>query len=97
MKQVYNALCNADPDTPITMAAFVDSSSAIAMMNNNKDTKRTRHIQRRVHFVRQAREQGIFYPVKIDGKVNPADVGTKNLPATDIVTHKPHLHVQVAP
>ena len=78
------------------MAMFVDSSSTIAIINNNKDTKRTRHIQCRVHFVRQAREQGIFTPHKIDGKINPADVGTKNLPACDIVTHKPQLHVKVA-
>ena len=44
VSQVYNALCGNHPVSPITMGMFVDSSSAIAMMNNNKDIKRTRHI-----------------------------------------------------
>ena len=95
VKQVYNTLNGSHPDTPLTIAAFIDSSSAIAMMNNDKDTKRTRHIERRVHFVRQARIQGTFLPFKIDGKVNPSDVGTKNLPGTELRTHRPKLHVKV--
>ena len=96
VKQVYNKMNKLHPDAPLTIPMFVDSSSAIAMMNNDKDTKRTRHIQRRIHFVRQARIQGILKPYKIDGKINPSDVGTKNLPSCELVTHRTNLHVQVA-
>ena len=52
-------------------------SSAIAMMNNKKNSKYTRNIAQCVHFVRQAHAQGLFIPVKIPGEINPADVGTK--------------------
>ena len=72
------------PDSPVTIALFTDSASAICMMNNNKDTKRTRHIERRIHFIRHAQQQGLFVPYKIAGELNPADVGTKNLRETVI-------------
>ena len=67
------------------------------MMNNNKDTKRTRHIERCVHFVCQARAQGLFIPYKIPGEENPSDVGTKNLDATTIESHLPVIHIPVEP
>ena len=67
------------------------------MMNNNKDTKRTRHIERRIHFVRQAREQGLFIPYKIPGEENPSDVGTKSLNGTTIQHHLPVIHTTVDP
>ena len=94
-KQIYNSLMGNDPDTPLTIHTFVDSSSAIAMMNSDKVTRKARHIERRIHFVRQARAQGIFIPFKIPGELNPSDVGTKNLAGAVIATHLPVLHVQV--
>ena len=94
-KQVFNSFMQRHPDTPTTIAAFVDSSSAIAMINSERDTKRTRHIERRVHFVRQAREQGIFFVTKIPGEINPSDVGTKNLSGAVMESHLPVIHVQV--
>ena len=97
VKQVYNALMGYHPDTPLTFHVFVDSSSAIAMMNSDKVTRKARHIERRIHFVRQARAQGVFIPHKVPGERNPADVGTKNLNGAIIVNHMPVLHVQVPP
>ena len=97
LKQVLNGLSNRDPDTPITFLTFVDSTSAIAMMNNEKDSRHTRHIARRVHFVRQARAQSVFIPNKIPGEQNPADIGTKSLSGATISTHLPVIHVQVPP
>ena len=94
-RQVFNSFQDRHPDSPVTIATFVDSSSAIAMMNSDRDTKRTRHIERRVHFVRQAREQGVFTPFKIPGELNPSDVGTKNLAGPVIESHLPVLHVPV--
>ena len=95
--QVYNKFHNAHADSPITMAIFVDSSSAIAMMKNEKDSKQTRHIQRRVHFVRQARIDGTIQPWKIPGTENPSDVGTKNLTGPSFNTLHNLLHVKVPP
>ena len=56
-----NSFSSRNPDSPVTIAVFVDSSSAIAVINNESDTKRTRHIQRRIHFVRQS----IFFTIKM--------------------------------
>ena len=67
------------------------------MMTSAKDTKRTRHIERRVHFVRQAYEQGLYIPYKIPGEYNPADIGTKNLNGPSIEGHLPIIHVPVTP
>ncbi len=96
-KQVFNTFKSRNPDSPVTIAVFVDSSSAIAMINNDRDTKRTRHIQRCVHFVRQAREQGLFFPIKIPGEINPSDVGTKSLAGSTIQNHLPAIHFAVPP
>ena len=63
--QGFNKFHNVHADSPISMALFVDSTSAIAMMENKKDSKQTRHIQRRVHFVRQARLDGTMEPFQI--------------------------------
>ena len=96
-KQVYNFFMQRHPDSPVTIALFTDSASAICMMNNNKDTKRTRHIERRIHFLRHARQQGLFVPFKIAGELNPADLGTKNLTDTVIQSHMPMIHIPVNP
>ena len=96
-KQVYNCFMHRHPDSPVTIALCIDSASAICMMNNNKDTKRTHHIERRIHFLRHARENGIFIPYKIPGELNPADLGTKNLSESVIQNHLPMVHIPVNP
>ena len=60
-------------------------------------TPRSRYIERRVHFVKQARLQGMFIPYKVPGTINPADMGTKNLPGIDTKKHLPYVHVRVSP
>ena len=97
LKQVFNSLLGNHPDAPLTFLTFVDSTSAIAMMSNEKESKYTRHIERRVHFVRQAKAQGTFIPVKIPGEQNPADIGTKSLTGSVIMSHIPVIHVSVPP
>ena len=95
--QVFNKFHNVHADSPISMALFVDSTSAIAMMKNEKDSKQTRHIQRRVHFVRQARLDGTIEPFKIPGTDNPSDIGTKNLGGPAFHVYHQLLHVHVPP
>ena len=86
-KQVYNSIMGHCPDTPLTFHTFVYSTSAIAMMNSDKVTRKAQHIERCIHFVQQARAQGVFIPHKVPGERNPADVGTKNLNGAIIVNH----------
>ena len=95
VKQVWNFLHGRHLDAPITFALFTDSKSAIAMIECDHVTRHSRHIERRIHFVKQARMQGMFQVFKIPGEINPADVGTKNLPGVDLKKHLPVIHHRV--
>ena len=59
---------------------ILDSKSAIAMGNSFRDTKHTRHILRRYHYVREAVDAGRFqlYWIKTDDEL--ADIATKQTP-----------------
>ena len=83
-------------DSPITFAVFSDSKSAITMIKCDHVTRHSRHIKRRVHFVKQARLQGMFVPYKVPGTINPSDMGTKNLAGADIKKLLPYVHVRVS-
>jgi hypothetical protein len=63
-----------------TTAIFLDSSSAIAMGNSFRDTKHTRHILRRYHFVRVGVEANRYKLLWIATLGQLADIGTKQLP-----------------
>ena len=41
-------------ETPLKI--LLDSESAIAMSKNSRDSKRTRHINRRIHYIQQGQE-----------------------------------------
>lgn len=96
-RQIIHELYGNMADTPLSIPFFCDSESAIAMGSSLKDTKRTRHIQRRVHFVRDNIESKSFVPNKIDGELNPSDVGTKNLAKDVLNNHIDVMHVTVDP
>jgi hypothetical protein len=57
---------------------YFDSKSAIAMGANYKDTKHTRHIMRRYHYVRQNIAANRFTSSWIKTEFQIADIGTKN-------------------
>lgn len=58
-----------------------DSSSAIQLSKNPKYHERTKHIDVRLHFIREEISSGVVNVVKIPYKVNPTDILTKLLPA----------------
>jgi hypothetical protein len=58
---------------------ILDSSSAIAIGNSFKDTRHTRHIMRRFHFVRSMIDKNFIIPLWITTKGQLADLGTKIL------------------
>ncbi|KAH9650271.1 hypothetical protein KPL70_026312 [Citrus sinensis] len=64
-----------------TITINCDSSSAIQLSKNLKYHERTKHIDVRLHFIREEISSGIVNVVKIPSEVNPADILTKPLPA----------------
>jgi hypothetical protein len=59
---------------------ILDSKSAIAMGNSFRDTKHTRHIMRRFHYVREGVESKRFILCWIQTELELADIGTKQTP-----------------
>ena len=94
-RQVIHEMNGTRPDTPLSIPFLCDSESALIIGKNNKDTKRTRHIQRIIHYVRDGIASGAFQGHKIEGESNPADVGTKNLAKDALDVHYDTMHVVV--
>ena len=57
-----------------------DSSSAIQLSKNPKYHERTKHVDVRMHFIREEIRNGVINVIKIPTEVNPADMLTKPLP-----------------
>ena len=93
VRQLFQELHGLEPDTPLSIPLVMDSSSAIAIASKSRDTRHTRHIQRRIHFVRFEFLRGNHFGVKILGTLNPSDIGTKHVDSATLETHR--LIVQV--
>jgi hypothetical protein len=79
LRQVFCELEFGDPDRPFTVPILTDSQSGIFITQNNRDTKHTRHIERRWFFIRLCRQQGVVTVDFLPGdEFNVADLGTKN-------------------
>lgn len=63
--------------SPFVMAS--DSNGALALSRHPMSTRRNKHLETALHWIRQAIEQGIFKTVKVDTTVMVADVLTKPL------------------
>lgn len=64
--------------SPTTL--YVDNQSAIKIAKNPEFHKRTKHIDIRLHFVREVIENKKIYLCYVDTKVQKADIFTKALP-----------------
>jgi hypothetical protein len=84
-----------DPDTPLTIPILTDSQSAMAMASSDRDTRRTRHIRRRYHYVRLQIAHGAHIILKIDGTLNISDIGTKLQDYATFMRHRVILHTEV--
>ena len=91
---MYNELRGKHADDPLSVPLYVDSSSAITIMNNDHDNRGTRHIARRFFVVREDTLTGRSIPTKIDSSLNLSDIGTKNSDAVTISRHMSVMHDQ---
>jgi hypothetical protein len=97
VKKVFNELHGIDPDYQLTIPIGIDSQSAIDTAISYKETQRTRHFQRRFHFIRIAVASSQVILFKVDGTANCSNCLTKPLPAEQLNTEAAIFEVEVDP
>ena len=71
----------------------LDSKYDMCMAKNGKDTKHTRHVARRMHFVRNVDECKMHKIEWCEGGLKLADIGTKNLIEPDLTPRMKYIMV----
>ncbi|CAH1415477.1 unnamed protein product [Lactuca virosa] len=66
------------------MEIFCDSNSAVALAKEPRDHGRSRHIDRKYHFIRHKIEEGLLVAKRVSSDENPADPLTKGLTRVSI-------------
>jgi hypothetical protein len=91
-------LCEMEGVCESTLEAtnvYFDSKSAIAMGNSYRDTKHTRHIMRRYHYVREGIASNRFASKWISTTAQLADIGTKQTPGPRHTFLMDLIHIKV--
>ena len=85
-RMLIHELLNKDPEIVPEEAPLIvlDRKYAMCMAKNGKDTKYTRHIARRMHFVRNGGKRNMHKIDWCEGGLQLADIGTKNLSEPNI-------------
>ena len=80
-RMLIHELLNKDPEIIPEEAPLIvlDSKSAMCMAKNSKDTKHTRHIARRMHFVRNGEKCKMHRINWCEGGLQLSVIGTKNV------------------
>ncbi|MGH7954596.1 MAG: reverse transcriptase domain-containing protein, partial [Gloeomargaritales cyanobacterium] len=86
---------NSDPADQEPVTIILDNQAAISMSKTLKDTKRTRHIDRRVHYVRRGSEAGHHTLTHLHADFQLADNGTKNLAHYEAAPRLAYFMIQV--
>ena len=71
----------------------LDSKSVMCMANNGKDTKHTRHISRRINFVRNGEKCKMHKIECFKGGLKLADISTKNSGENDLKPRMKYIMV----
>ena len=73
----------------------LDSKSAMCIKKNGMDTKHTRHIGRRMHFVRNVEKCNMQKIEWCEGGLQLADIGTKNVSEPDLTPRMKYIMVRL--
>jgi hypothetical protein len=76
-RQVFQEMHGPDADAALNIPIFTDSQSGVAVASSDRDTRRTRHIQRRHHCMRIQTSNGTHIILKIEGPQTISGIGTK--------------------
>ena len=71
----------------------LDSKYTMCMAKNDKDTKHTRHIARRIHFVRNREKCNMHKIDWCEGGLQLADIGIKNVGDPDLTPRMKYILV----
>ena len=94
-RMLIHELLNEDPDMVPKEAPLIvlDSKSTMYMAKNGKDTKHTRHISRRMHFVSNGEKCKMHKIDWCEGGLQLADIGTKNVSEPDLTPRMKYIIV----
>ena len=73
----------------------LDRKYTMCMANIGKDTKHTKHIARRMHFVRNGEKFKMHQINWCEGGLQLADIGTKNVSEPDLTPRKKYIMVRL--
>ena len=95
-RMLLHELLNEDPDMVPKEAPLIvlDSKSDMCMANNGRDTKHTRHIERRMHFVSNGDKCKMHKIEWCEGGLQLADIGTKNVSEPDLTPRMKYIMVR---
>ena len=94
---LVHELLNEDPDTVPKEAPLIvlDSKYAQCMAKNGRYTKHTRHIARRMHFVRNGEKCKMHKIEWCEGGIQLADIDTKNVSEPDLTPRMKYIMVRI--
>ena len=90
-------LLNEDPDMVPKESPLIvlDSKSAMCMAKNGKNTKHTRHMVRRMHFVRNGEKCKMHKIDWCEGGLQLAEISTKNVSEPDLTPRIKYIMVRL--
>ena len=96
-RMLFHELLNEDPDMVPKEGPLIvlDSKSAMCRAKNGKDTKHTRHIARKIHFVRNGEKCKMHKIDWFEGGLQLADIGTKNVSEPDLTPRMEYILVRL--
>jgi hypothetical protein len=96
-RKVFNEFCGCDADQPLTLALGMDSKAAMDIANSPRETRRTKHIARRFHYIRWCVQTGQVKLFPVPGDRNWSNGLTKPLNATQFAAEDYNYQVLVPP
>ena len=96
-RMLINELFNKDPDIVPEEAPLIvlDSKSSVFMVKNGKDTKETRQIDKRVHFVSDGEELKMHRIYWCEGGLQLTDIATNNVGENDLYHRIKYIMVRL--
>ena len=94
-RMFIHELLNKDPDIVPEEGPMIvlDSKYAICMDKNGKNTKHTRHIARRIHFVRNGEKYKMHKIDWCEVGIQLADITTKNVGEHDLTPRMKYIMI----